>query len=123
MEASKILLGIFWFDLYESHRVLEFVYLIGQDRKARQTAIPYEHAKHLCTYNEADPAMIENANGALAAKGKWESLPWNDRAAIFLKAVDLISEKYRYKRLFWDKERMSGRQELMLLLRYVYLIL
>ena len=24
-------------------------------------------------------------------------MPWNDRAAIFLKAADLISKKYRYK--------------------------
>lgn len=26
-------------------------------------------------------------------------MPWNDRAAIFLKAADLVSEKYRYKLL------------------------
>jgi hypothetical protein len=26
-------------------------------------------------------------------------MPWNDRAAIFLKAADLVSGKYRYKLL------------------------
>ena len=36
-------------------------------------------------------------DGALAAKGAWETLPWNDRAAIFLKAAELASGKYRYK--------------------------
>jgi len=36
-------------------------------------------------------------DGALAAKAGWEAMPWGDRAAIFLKAADLISKKYRYK--------------------------
>jgi 1-pyrroline-5-carboxylate dehydrogenase len=36
-------------------------------------------------------------DGALAAKAEWEALPWNDRAAIYLKAADLVSGKYRYK--------------------------
>ncbi|TCD61362.1 1-pyrroline-5-carboxylate dehydrogenase [Steccherinum ochraceum] len=61
-------------------------------------AIPWDHAKHLCTYHEADPATVASAiDGALAAKAEWESMPWNDRAAIFLKAADLVSGKYRYK--------------------------
>jgi len=33
----------------------------------------------------------------LAAKLDWESLPFSDRAAVFLKAADLISGKYRYE--------------------------
>jgi 1-pyrroline-5-carboxylate dehydrogenase len=33
----------------------------------------------------------------LAAKPAWESLPFSDRAAIFLKAADLIAGKYRYE--------------------------
>lgn len=31
------------------------------------------------------------------AKSAWESLPFADRAAVFLKAADLISSKYRYE--------------------------
>ena len=59
---------------------------------------PATHAKHLCEYHEADPATISAAiDGALAAKASWEALPWADRAAIFLKAADLVSGKYRYK--------------------------
>ncbi|EIN11051.1 delta-1-pyrroline-5-carboxylate dehydrogenase [Punctularia strigosozonata HHB-11173 SS5] len=66
---------------------------------AKQT-LPGDHAKHLCTYHEADQATVAAAiDGALAAKAQWESLPWNDRAAIFLKAADLVSGKYRYKLL------------------------
>lgn len=34
---------------------------------------------------------------ALNAKEKWQSMPWQDRAAIFLKAADLISGPYRSK--------------------------
>ena len=60
--------------------------------------IPSDHAKVLCKYYEADPETVAAAiNGALAAKADWESLPWEDRAAIFLKAADLVSGKYRYK--------------------------
>ena len=60
--------------------------------------MPWDHANHLCTYHEADPQTVASAiEGALAAKADWESLPWNDRAAIFLKAADLVSGKYRYK--------------------------
>lgn len=41
--------------------------------------------------------MARAIDGALAAKVEWEAMPWNDRAAIFLKAADLVSGKYRYK--------------------------
>ncbi|KAG7089848.1 hypothetical protein E1B28_011492 [Marasmius oreades] len=60
--------------------------------------MPHDHANHLCTYHEADPQTVASAiDGALAAKEEWQSLPWNDRAAIFLKAAELVSGKYRYK--------------------------
>jgi 1-pyrroline-5-carboxylate dehydrogenase len=60
--------------------------------------MPADHANHLCTFHEADQATIANAiDGALAAKADWENMPWNDRAAIFLKAAELVSGKYRYK--------------------------
>jgi 1-pyrroline-5-carboxylate dehydrogenase len=66
--------------------------------KLAKQPIPYNHAKHLCVYHEADQATVASAiDGALAAKSEWENMPWNDRAAIFLKAADLVSGKYRYK--------------------------
>lgn len=62
--------------------------------------MPHDHAKHLCFYHEAEPSTIAAAiEGSLAAKNEWETMPWNDRAAIFLKAADLASGKYRYKLL------------------------
>ncbi|RDB20073.1 Delta-1-pyrroline-5-carboxylate dehydrogenase [Hypsizygus marmoreus] len=66
--------------------------------KIAKQPMPHDHARHLCTYHEADEATVASAiDGALEAKAEWESLPWNDRAAIFLKAADLVSGKYRYK--------------------------
>lgn len=60
--------------------------------------MPHDHANNLCIYHEADAATVAQAiDGALEAKYEWESMPWNDRAAIFLKAADLVSGKYRYK--------------------------
>ncbi|KAF8506212.1 delta-1-pyrroline-5-carboxylate dehydrogenase [Gautieria morchelliformis] len=75
----------------------------GKPVKTGKTAkqpIPSDHAKHLAVYHEADEATVKAAiDGALAAKEAWETMPWNDRAAIFLKAADLVSGKYRYKLL------------------------
>jgi 1-pyrroline-5-carboxylate dehydrogenase len=58
--------------------------------------MPHDHSKNLCTYEAATPEMIDGAiKSTLAAQKEWESLPWNDRAAIFLKAADLVAGKYR----------------------------
>lgn len=35
-------------------------------------------------------------DAALTAKESWESMPWEQRGAIFLKAADLFATKYRY---------------------------
>ncbi|KAF8227636.1 delta-1-pyrroline-5-carboxylate dehydrogenase [Tricholoma matsutake] len=60
--------------------------------------LPHDHAHNLCTYHQADEATLSRAiDGALSAKAGWESMPWSDRAAIFLKAADLVSGKYRYR--------------------------
>ncbi|KAJ3291826.1 1-pyrroline-5-carboxylate dehydrogenase [Borealophlyctis nickersoniae] len=51
-------------------------------------------------YHEADASVVQKAiDKALAAKPAWEAMPFNDRAAIFLKAADLLATKYRHKLL------------------------
>ncbi|KAL0577647.1 1-pyrroline-5-carboxylate dehydrogenase [Marasmius crinis-equi] len=66
--------------------------------KLGKQPMPHDHANNLATYHEADPETVASAiDGALAAKAEWENIPWNDKAAIFLKAADLVSGKYRYK--------------------------
>lgn len=52
----------------------------------------------MCRYNNTSSSDVSKAiEAALAAKPAWESMPFADRAAVFLKAADLISTKYRYE--------------------------
>lgn len=52
----------------------------------------------MASYHTATAADVTKAiDAALAAKPAWESLPFADRAAVFLKAADLVSNKYRYE--------------------------
>ncbi|GGA95237.1 L-glutamate gamma-semialdehyde dehydrogenase [Puia dinghuensis] len=57
---------------------------------------PHEIAHTLGYFHEGDETHVQQAiDAALKAKAKWTALAWEDRAAIFLKAADLISTKYR----------------------------
>lgn len=59
---------------------------------------PHDHQHVLGYYHQGTKAHVEQAiDAALAAKADWEILPWEQRAAIFLKAAELASSKYRYK--------------------------
>jgi 1-pyrroline-5-carboxylate dehydrogenase len=59
---------------------------------------PHDHQHILGYFNYGDKSHVEKAiNTALAAKKDWENLAWEHRAAIFLKAADLIAGKYRYE--------------------------
>jgi 1-pyrroline-5-carboxylate dehydrogenase len=64
--------------------------------KTNEQLNPSNHKVVMAKYHEADTALTQKAiDGALAAKAKWESLPFNDRVAVFLKAADLLATKYR----------------------------
>lgn len=59
---------------------------------------PHDHQHVLGQYAQGDKSHVEDAiDAALAAKPAWENLSWEHRAAIFLKAADLIAGPYRYK--------------------------
>lgn len=59
---------------------------------------PHEHAKVLGHFNYGNGTHVQSAiDAALAAKNAWASLPWQDRAAIFLKAADLLAGPFRDK--------------------------
>ena len=59
---------------------------------------PHDHQHILGYYSQGDKKHITEAiRAALKAKSAWENLPWEQRAAIFLKAADLIAGPYRYK--------------------------
>lgn len=70
---------------------------IYTDTKFKQVS-PYDHALTLANVSSATAKHVNNAIKAAAdAKKDWENAPWADRAAVFLKAAELISGKYRYE--------------------------
>lgn len=59
---------------------------------------PHDHKHVVGQYHMAEKSHVEDAiAAALAAKPRWEALPWEQRAAIFLKAAELIAGPYRAK--------------------------
>ena len=59
---------------------------------------PHDHAKKLGSFHMAGEEEIHTAiDAAMAAKPAWEAMDWQERAAIFLKAADLMSQKYTAK--------------------------
>lgn len=59
---------------------------------------PYDHKHEIGHFCMGDGTHVQAAiDAALGAKERWENLPWQKRAAIFLKAADLIAGPYRAK--------------------------
>ncbi len=80
---------------------IEIPLLIGgkevRTGKLGQVVMPHDHQCVLAEYHQAGEAEIQLAiDTAMAAKREWASLRWEERAAIFLKAADLLAGKYRY---------------------------
>lgn len=65
--------------------------------KLGQVVMPHDHSHVLAEYHQAGEKEIELAiEAAMTAKKEWAALRWEERAAIFLKAAELLSGKYRY---------------------------
>jgi 1-pyrroline-5-carboxylate dehydrogenase len=59
---------------------------------------PHDHRHVLGHFHEGDASHVSQAiDAALAARSAWASLPWEERAAIFLKAADLLTGPYRMR--------------------------
>ena len=59
---------------------------------------PHELKHTLGYFSKGSREYVQDAiRAALAAKPAWEAMPWQDRAAIFLKAADLLTGPYRAK--------------------------
>lgn len=58
--------------------------------------VPHNKSHILATYHIASEKEINMAiDSNLRAKDKWEQMPWQHRAAIFLRAADLLSTSWR----------------------------
>ncbi len=59
---------------------------------------PHDHKKVIAKYSKGNSTHVKDAiNAALKAKPAWEAMPWQERAAIFLKAADLLAGPFRAK--------------------------
>jgi len=61
-----------------------------------QSVMPHDHQHVLGDYHKATPELVEQAITASAeARREWSSWPWEDRAAVFLKAAELLTTSWR----------------------------
>lgn len=83
-------------------KVLEVPMYIGANKVFTDKKIklfpPHDH-QHVLGYASEGEALHVTAaiDAALDARFNWANLPWNERAAIFLKAADLLAGPFRSK--------------------------
>ncbi|QXP55918.1 L-glutamate gamma-semialdehyde dehydrogenase [Cellulophaga sp. HaHa_2_95] len=64
----------------------------------RTMSPPHDHNHIVGTYHVAEKKHVTQAiDNALASRSAWANLPWEQRAAIFLKAAELLAGPYRAK--------------------------
>ena len=77
------------------------MYIDGQKVRTGNTSAlrpPHDHQHVLGMYHKGEKKHVQLAiDAALKAKKQWAEMPWEQRAAIFLKAADLLAGPYRYK--------------------------
>ncbi len=84
----------------QSRKVIDIPARIG-GRKVRtgrlsRAVMPHDHAHLLGRWHRCRKPEVERAiKAALAAYATWSRMPWHHRAAIFLKAADLLAGPYR----------------------------
>jgi 1-pyrroline-5-carboxylate dehydrogenase len=64
----------------------------------KNMSAPHDHQHVVGTYHLAEKSHVEKAiANALESRTKWANMAWEQRAAIFLKAAELIAGPYRAK--------------------------
>src|SRR5665647_356169 len=85
----------------QKNQVVDIPLIIGgkeiRTGKTGKVVMPSDHNHVLATYHMATETEVALAiNAALEAKDCWMNLAWMERAAIMIKAAELISKRYRY---------------------------
>lgn len=83
------------------NQVLDIPLIIGGQEirtgKTAEVVMPHDHKHVLANYHLATDGEIQRAiDTAVATQPLWQSLRWEERAAIFLKAAELLAKKYRF---------------------------
>ncbi|MGH7581967.1 MAG: aldehyde dehydrogenase family protein, partial [Gemmatimonadales bacterium] len=66
--------------------------------KAVAITSPQRHQRRLATAHQASAALLQDAiDGAVAAQREWQHWPFVDRAAVFLRAADLLAGPWRQR--------------------------
>lgn len=77
------------------------MYIGSEEVRTNNTAeiiVPHDNKHTQGKYHLAEKSHVEDAiKSALEARKKWAKLPWEQRAAVFLKAAELIAGPYRQK--------------------------
>lgn len=61
-----------------------------------QTVMPHAHGHVLADWHRATPKLVEQAVAAArAARHEWANWAWEDRAAVFLRAAELLATTWR----------------------------
>ncbi len=73
--------------------------IAGKEVKTQRmgkAVMPHDHQHVLATYHKAGPEEVQMAiEAAVDAQEMWQSFRWEERCAIFLRAAELLSTKYR----------------------------
>jgi 1-pyrroline-5-carboxylate dehydrogenase len=82
------------------NETIEVPLRIGSEKiktgKTQNMTAPHDHKHVVGTYHLAEKKHVDQAiASALEARTKWAKMPWEHRAAIFLKAAELIAGPYR----------------------------
>jgi 1-pyrroline-5-carboxylate dehydrogenase len=81
-------------------RELEIPLVIGghevRTGRVAEARVPHRHAQRLARWHQAGPAEVQAAiEAALQARRAWSAMDPADRAAIFLRAADLVAGRFR----------------------------
>jgi 1-pyrroline-5-carboxylate dehydrogenase len=97
VEKTQLLAA--YHELYNQAPIDVPMYINGKEIRTenkKRLSAPHEHQKTIGYYNVGEKKHVEDAiQAALDARERWASLPWEQRAAIFLKAADLLAGPFR----------------------------
>src|SRR5262245_54565474 len=64
--------------------------------KTANAVIPHQHGQKLATWHKAGQKEVEQAvKTALDTRAEWSSWRWEERAAVFLRAAELLATTWR----------------------------